>query len=216
VSAARLLRVGVLAVGLMVAGAVSAQAQTLQLRGFFDIGSTTFMAKDSFDAVLGSATLPVIGGGGEVVLPQNVFINVRASRYKESGRRVFVANDEIFDLGIENTVTITPLALTGGYRFGRARLVPYAGGGINWYRYQETDEFSDADEEVDERFTGYHVVGGAEYRIVKWLAAAGEVEWASVPDGLARNVSSVGAAGGAFDETNLGGTTIRVKVVIGR
>jgi opacity protein-like surface antigen len=191
------------------------QKQTLQIRGFFDVGGTTFTASDSFTTVLGSASGPVIGGGGGVVLPSNIFVNVRASRFRQQGRRVFVLDREVFDLGIENTVTVTPVELTGGYRFrfGRGRVLPYAGGGVGWYRYQETDEFAEAADEVDERFTGYHVMGGVDIPILKWLGAAAEVEWARVPDALGQNPNSVSAA---FGETDLGGTTFRVKVVIGR
>jgi hypothetical protein len=42
---------------------------------------------------------------------------------------------------------------------------------------------------------------------------AGEVVWARVPDALGQEPGSVGTA---FDETDLGGTTFRVKLVIGR
>ena len=37
-------------------------------------------------------------------------------------------------------------------------------------------------------------------------------EWATVPDAIGQEPGSVGTA---FDETDLGGTTFRVKVVIG-
>jgi hypothetical protein len=42
-----------------------------------------------------------------------------------------------------------------------------------------------------------------------WLA--GEVQWASVPDGL-----SEAGVGAVFDETDLGATTFRFKLIIGR
>ena len=56
---------------------------------------------------------------------------------------------------------------------------------------------------VDERFSGYHLVGGVEYKITRWLGVAGEVTWTTVPD-------AIGEAGvsAAFDETDLGGTTL--------
>ncbi len=106
-----------------------------------------FTAKESFKAVLGSSTGIVFGGGGGVVLPQKIFVDVRASRFKKDGTRVVVADGQIFDLGIANTITITPVEVTGGYRFGRPRdsLRPYAGGGISWYRYAESDAFATAD-----------------------------------------------------------------------
>lgn len=195
--------------------ALPVQAQSLHLRGFFQAGVTTFTAKDSFSTVLGSSSGPVIGGGGGVVIGTHFFGHVAAERFRKDGRRKFIADGEVFDLGIDNTITITPVHLTGGFRYPVAggRVVPYAGGGISWYRYQETDAFAASGDEVDERFTGYHVAGGAEIPILAWLAAAGEVQWTSVPDALGTNPNSVSAA---FGETDLGGTTIRFKVVVGR
>ena len=192
----------------------AAGAQSLEVHGFFDVGATLFTASESFKAVTGSSSGFVIGGGGGVTLPQKIFIDVRASRFKKDGQRVVVFNGDVLDLGIDNTITITPLEVTGGYRFGRTpdSVRPYAGGGISWYRYQETDAFA-ASDAVDERFTGFHLLGGAEFRLAKWLAAAGEVQWTTVPNALGQDPTSVGAV---FDESNLGGTTFRAKVVIGR
>jgi opacity protein-like surface antigen len=214
VSAVSVVRRVVLAAALL-ALAVPAAAQPLQVRGFFQAGSTTFTAHDSFKTVLGSATGAVLGGGGGVVIGRNIFVTVGAERFTHGGRRVFMFNGDVFDLGIESTVTITPVHLTGGYRYPLAggRVVPYGGGGISWYRYQETDTFAQADEAADERFTGYHVAGGVEFPVLKWLAAAGEVQWTSVPDALGTDPASVSAA---YDEHDLGGTTLRFKVIVGR
>jgi hypothetical protein len=191
-----------------------ATAQSLDVHGFFDVGAMRFTANDSFNAVLGSPVGVVFGGGAGVVLPQNIFIDARASRFKKDGHRVVVADGDVFDLAITNTVTVTPFEITGGYRFGRSRdtVRPYAGGGISWYRYEETDQFATSGESVSERFTGFHLLGGAEYRVNTWLGIAGELAWASVPNALGQEPSSVAAA---FGETNLGGTTFRAKVVIG-
>jgi len=184
------------------------------LRGFGDIGSTTFTAAQSFDAVLGSRSGLLFGGGVEVVFPVRVFVNLRASRFHAVGQRVFLFNGEQFDLGIPATVTVTPMEVTAGYRFNLGtRLVPYGGAGLGWHRYQETSAFAEAEENLDERFTGYHVVGGAEFRVLRWLAAAAEAQWATVPDALGGDPNSVSHA---FDETDLGGVTVRVKVVVGR
>jgi hypothetical protein len=191
-----------------------AAKRTLSIRGFGDIGGVRFTASESFTTILGSPSGMVFGGGGEVVLPQNIFIGVRASRFRDTGERVFVFNGETFDLGIETTVTVRPLELTGGYRFGGAgaRVIPYAGGGIGWHRYQETSVFATDAENVDETFRGYHVVGGAEVRLTRWLAVAGEAQWTTVPDALGQDANGVSAA---FEETDLGGTTFRAKVVVG-
>jgi len=192
-----------------------ANAQSIDVHGFFDLGATRFTAANSFDAVLGSPVGIVFGGGAGVTLSRNIFVDVRASRFTKDGQRVAVNNGDVFALGISNTVTITPLEITGGYRFGQDRdtIRPYAGGGISWYRYQETDQFASEGEAVDERFTGFNLLGGAEFRLNTWLGLAGELAWASVPDALGQQPSSVGTA---FGETNLGGTTVRARIVIGR
>lgn len=192
-----------------------ATAQTdFMLRGFGDIGSTTFTAEKSFTAVLGSETGRVFGGGVEAVLPQRVFVNLRASRFREVGQRVFLFNGEQFDLGIPTTITVTPLELTGGYRFdfGR-RFIQYGGAGLGWHRYEETSRFADASETVNERFAGYHVMGGAEFRLAPWIGAAAEAQWTRVPDALGADPNSVSRE---FDESDLGGVTFRLKVVVGR
>lgn len=199
------------------AGSGSASAQTRPLftvRGFGDLGSVSFTARDSFDAILGRNRGPIFGGGVEVLERHNLFVNFRASRFRESGERVFRFNGELFPLGIPVTVTVMPIELTGGYRFDfGSRVVPYGGGGVSWYRYKETSRFATDAENVNERFNGYQILGGAEVRIWKWIAAAGEVQWASVPDALGQDPNGISRE---FNEKDLGGTTIRFKVVIGR
>jgi opacity protein-like surface antigen len=214
VKSAQRIRPAVLALALLLC-ASRAGAQSLEVHGFFDVGAMRFTASDSFNAVFGSPVGVVFGGGGGVVLPLNIFIDVRASRFTKDGERVVVDNGDVFPLGITNTVTITPFEISAGYRFGRASdsVRPYAGGGISWYRYQETDAFATSDDQVDETFNGFHLLGGAEFRLSKWLGIAGEAAWASVPNALGQDPNSASAA---FDETNLGGVTFRAKVVIGR
>jgi opacity protein-like surface antigen len=209
-------RLAVGAAFLLMAAVSRADAQPLEAHGFADVGVTMFTAQDSFSAILGSATGMTFGGGGGIVLPPQIFVDVRASRFKKDGHRVVAAGGEVFDLGIANTITITPVEITAGYRFGRRRdtLRPYAGAGISWYRYQEDDvTVAAASETVSETFTGFHLLGGAEFRVHKYVGVAGEAAWAVVPDALGQQPSSVGTA---FGETDLGGATFRVKVIIGR
>jgi opacity protein-like surface antigen len=214
---------------LVLTGAIDAAAQarqparpqpaapraTTSFRAFADVGLTAFTAAESFKAALGSASGMVFGGGAEVVLPQRIFAGVRFSFFEDDGERVFIYNGERFGLGIPMTVKVTPVLVSAGYRFGgpRSTLHPYLGGGVGWYSYQETSDFAASDEDVKERFTGYHLLGGAEYRLSRLIGVAGEAQWATVPDALGQHASSVSAA---FDETDLGGYTVRVKVVVGR
>jgi opacity protein-like surface antigen len=195
--------------------APTASAQGIGFRGFGDVGGIRFAAAQSFDAVLGTHSGFEFGGGVETVLPSGIFVNVRASRFQKDGTRVFVLSDQVFDLGIPTTVKVTPVQVTGGYRFkvGRRTIVPYLGGGAGWFRYSETSEFAEAGEDVSETFTGYHVLGGAEWRMSRSIGVSGEAEWSTVPDALGQNPSAVSAA---FNETDLGGLTFRVKIVVGR
>jgi len=192
-----------------------ANAQGVAVRGFGDVGGTRFTASESFKAVLGSPSGIIYGGGVEAVLPQGVFVSFRASRFQKDGTRVFVFGDQPIDLGIAMTVTVTPIELTAGYRFvlHNKRLIPYAGGGIGWHRYEETSDFATDSENVKERHTGYHLVGGAEFRVAQWFGVAGEAQWSTVSDALGQDPNSVSAA---FNETNLGGGTFRVKLLVGR
>ena len=194
--------------------AAPAQAQGVGIRGFADFGSRTFTAADSFTAILGTDRGVVFGGGVEALLPWHLFANVRASRFRDTGQRVFIFNGEQFDLGIPTTITVMPIELTGGYRFDFGqRFVPYAGVGVGWHQYTETSEFATESENVDMRHTGFQVLGGAEFGIARWLAAAGELQWATVPDALGDDPNGVASE---FDEDDLGGVTFRVKIVIGR
>jgi opacity protein-like surface antigen len=191
---------------------MSSEAQ-LAFRGFADAGSTTFTAEKSFAAVLGTTSGPVFGGGVELV-ERNIFLNVRASRFQKTGERVFVFEGEEFPLGIPETITVTPIQVNGGYRFDfGSRVVPYAGIGVGWHTLSDTSEFADDSENLEETYRGFQVTGGAEFRVARWLGIGGEAEWSRVPNGLGQTDNSVAKE---FGETDLGGTTFRVRIVIGR
>ena len=187
---------------------------TPSVRGFADVGAFSFAAEQSFEAVLGSRTGTLFGGGGEVVLSQRIFAGLRVSRFQNDGERIFVFEDETFGLGIDTTIRVTPIEVTAGYRFPLAgRVVPYAGGGVGWHRYDETSEFATDEENVSETHRGYHLLGGAEVRLARWFGAGGEIQWTTVPDALGQHPNGASAV---FDETNLGGIAFRVKFVVGR
>jgi opacity protein-like surface antigen len=194
---------------------VSAPRQVdAQIRGFADVGGTIFAARESFAAILGSNGGPVFGGGVEAALPHRLFVSVRASRFRKSGHRVFLFEGQQFDLDIKTTVTVTPLEFAGGYRFRAINgVTPYGGGGIGWHHYGETSAGASGNEDVSERFVGYHGFGGLEFRLARQVATAVEGEWATVPNALGRDPNGVSAA---FDEHDLGGLTVRLKVVVGR
>jgi hypothetical protein len=204
--------------------AAQAPADPIGIRGFVTFGNFSATARESFEAVLGSNSGPIFGGGAHVLLPRGIYVEVAASRFSRDGERVFVAGDDIFPLGIPVEVTLTPLEFTGGWRYRhcprtpktrslpcRPTIVPYVGGGLSSYRYQETSDFADEDENVDDRFNGFHILGGVEYLPVRWMAIGGEVAWSSIADAIGE-----GGVSAAFNEDNLGGTTIRLKISFGR
>jgi hypothetical protein len=199
--------------GTLQAAPAGAQSR-LTIGGFATIGTMSFAASESFDAVLGGHRGLIWGGGARVGLPLGgLFAEVGAWRFGQEGERVFISGSEVFPLGIPVEVTITPIEITGGWRFRNfsATIVPYAGGGWSSYRYQETSRFADASENVDERFSGLHLLGGVELKLQRWIGVAGELAWTSVPDSI-----GVGGASGEFSESDLGGTSLRLKVTIGR
>jgi hypothetical protein len=205
------------------APAASPDGRLLEIAGIFHVGSLSLAARKSFDAVLDAHTGTTIGGGGEVVFRRGplrgLFARVDVSRFEESGQRVFVFEGQIFDLGIPVTIAITPIELTAGYRFtltrggsrgGRARpfpIVPYAGLGVGAVRYRETASFAQAGDDIDESFTSYHALGGADVRLWRGLSAGVEGLYRWAPDALGTSGVSE-----AFNETNLNGATVRVRI----
>jgi hypothetical protein len=90
-------------------------------------------------------------------------------------------------------------------------LKPYLGGGFGWVGYKETSDFAAPGEDTDDRFTSFHVLGGVEVPVWKWIGAAAEFNYRWVGGAL-------GEAGvsGEFGEDDLGGPCFRVKLTIGR
>jgi len=203
----------VAAVLLAVAAPSDAQHQ-FSIRGFGDAGLTVFTATQSFKAILGKPSGPIFGGGVEVGLPKHLFFSVGGSRFRRTGHRVFVFNSQVFTLDVADTVTVTPLELTAGYRFRSSGfIIPYAGGGVGWHKYEETSAHSTAADDVKTTHTGYHVLAGAEVPVQRWLAAAVDAQWSSVPHAFGDAATSVA---GVYHEHNLGGFTLRAKIIVGR
>jgi hypothetical protein len=198
------------------APAAPSRGRLVETSLFGHIGSLSFAARESFDAVLGSASGRVVGGGGEVRFVRGrlngVFVRVDASRFRERGERAFVFDGQVFGLGIPMTVTVTPVEFSGGYRYVHRRsggrsfpIVPYGGIGVGTVQYREESSFAEPGENVNDWFTSYHAFGGVEVRIWRWIGVGVEGHYRSVPDGLGQ-----GGISEEFNETNLGGATVRV------
>jgi hypothetical protein len=209
-----------LAAALAVPTSVAAQARSLpresfSVQGFGLAGVTVFTASETFDAVLDTHRGPIFGGGLRLIVPGGPYLEVGAWRFEQDGQRAFVdASGQVFRLGIPTTVRITPLEVTGGWRFrgllGR-RVTPYVGAGLTSLRYEETSDFAADGEDVSDRFNGFHLTGGVEVRLGRWVALTGDVLWTSVGDAI-----GTGGVSESFEENDLGGTSVRVRLILGR
>jgi len=169
-------------------------------------------ARQTFDAVFGRSREPFWGGGVQVALRDGIYVEVGVSRFMKTGQRAIDFNGQAIPLGIPLTATITPLELTGGYRVRIwPRVIPYGGVGLSRYRYVETSDFAQAGDNVDTAHVGYLVVGGAEFRLHRWVGVGVDAQYTRV-------TGILGSAGlsQAFGEDNIGGTALRVKVMVGR
>ena len=191
---------------------VPAGEEGIGVFAFGNLGVTMWNASNTFEAVLGSSTTPMFGGGGQVRFNGRIIIEGAVERFSKNGERVFVTNGQVFKLGIRDTVRVTPVLVTALYRQPAHRVAFYGGGGFGQYFFKEESDFADPSENISDRFTGYHVVFGAEFgALASVLKAAVEVQVATVPDALGTTGASL-----AFGEHNLGGIQVRVKILGGR
>lgn len=191
------------------------RAAERRVEGYVTFGRTSFTATESFDAILGSASGPVVGGGARIDLRMGgLFFDLGATHFHADGERVFVFGNELIPLGIPAEISVTPIEISFGWRFRARRLpklVPYVAGGLASVRYREQSAFASAVENDDRTFNGAQMFGGIEYQAARWLGVAAEAAWNSVPDVIGE--SGVSAK---FRETNLGGQSFRVKILVGR
>ena len=187
----------------------------IEIGGYAMVGQFSFAATESFDAILGTTSGVIFGGGATVGLPfGGLFVDVGAWQYSGSGERAFVLGDEVFPVGIPVDIEIVPIEISAGWKFrirSLPKLIPYVAGGYTSFGYKETSSFSGTAEDLDERFGGYHLRGGAEFKLTSWLGVAGEFAWTSVPDALGN-----GGVSETFNEDNLGGTSFRARITVGR
>jgi hypothetical protein len=179
------------------------------IRGFAQAGGTRFSANNSFDAIVGSAFGTVFGAGAEIVFPSGGFIQGHAERFRKTGSRVLVSGTQLFTLQIPDVVTVTPIEVTLGYRDTHSRrALPYVGVGAGWLTLREA---SDSLPDVTVGHLGYHILGGVEIPLVRWVSVAGEVQWTAAPKALGdTGISAV------YKEDDFGGIAFRVKLIVGR
>ena len=208
---------------LVTAGTAAAQTRTagpstsrsVEIGGYAMVGQFSFAASESFDAVLGTTSGPIFGGGATVGLPWGgLFVDIGAWQYSSAGERALVLDGQVIPLGIPLDVTLVPIEISAGWKFRfrtLPKLIPYVAGGYTSLSYKETSLFSGSGENVDDRFGGYHLRGGAEFKVMRWLGVAGEFAWTTVPDAIGG-----GGVSKAFTEDDLGGISFRARITVGR
>jgi hypothetical protein len=206
----------------LVSPLASAQAAPrVEFRPFGLFAIERFTASTTFEANLGSSIQPLWGGGVEITTRRNVFVDVTVTRLSQDGQQAFVSGGQVFRLPISLHASLTPVEFTVGYRFPpkrraarrrRTTIIPYAGVGIGVYRYEQTSEFSVASEDVDETHAGFVAVGGAEFRVSKWIGITADAQYTRVP-GILGQAPSLSQLVGEHD---LGGIAGRVRVILGR
>jgi hypothetical protein len=192
---------------------IPARRQSIGIRGFASFEMNRMAASKSFDAVVGTSDLSGFGAGGEVLrLWNSVFARIGFSRITRDGTRVVVFEDEVSPVGVATTVTMRPLEVAGGWRFGRGgRLVPYAGGGLVRVAYEETTSFDQTADDTSGTFNGSLLFGGVDVQIAGPLGFGAEFQHRRLADAL-----GAGGASAAFGETDLGGLTFRIWIGVGR
>jgi outer membrane protein with beta-barrel domain len=188
----------------------SGQPSTISLRGFGLVSGQQFTARETFEAIFGESVQPFWGGGIELVDRGGFYLDLTISRLKKTGQRAFFFEGEGFGLSTPLTVTITPIEFSAGWRFSPAsRVVPYAGGGIGSYGYEEVSDFES--EPFKDRHVGYLAVGGVDFRISSWFGVSADVQYTHVP-----GIIGTGGVSQEAGESDLGGVAARFRVLFGR
>ena len=181
-------------------------------RAFVVFSQQQFAAKDTFEAIFGDSTGPFRGGGVDVVVRRNIFVEVGFARFERTGERVFRYGGDTFKLGIPLTVKIRELDLTAGYRMtGWRRVVPYGGIGLGSHRYQETSDFAAAGDSVSVGASGLVLVGGVEVRLARFIGVTADAHYSRIHEVIGK-----GGISQQFGEGDLGGTSARFRIIIGR
>lgn len=204
------------AVVLVLALAVPASAQdepsySVRLFGFG--AAQKFAATQTFNATLGKDSGTFWGGGLELVLRNGIFVDAEISTFKKTGQRADDLGGQIFELGIPETISITPIDVMAGYRLrlGESRFTPYAEAGATSYHYKESSPFLNASEDLNLSKTGIIFAAGVEVRLLRMLSVSGDVSGARVT-----GILGSGGVSQQAGENNLGGLAGRVRIIFGR
>jgi hypothetical protein len=179
------------------------------IRAFGEIGYTRFTATESFKAIFDKDSAWVPGAGVDAIWPNGSFVSAEVEWFRLKGERAFVLNDQVFRLGIEDVVTAVPISMTVGYQFGRSTTArPYAGAGFGVLLFKEEADFAESGDDVSEHFASFHVTGGVDLLRRHRVSTAVEARYNWVRDAIGK-----GGVSQDFNEKDLGGFTLKVKVL---
>lgn len=195
---------------MLASGVAAPAAAQVGARAHAVYDSTTFAATESFDAITGESSVQGITVGVTLTrLWRGVFVDVAAGRRTLDGERVFVHAGTVFPLGIPTTIEWRPLDVALGWRTVRRRFSPYAGVGLTTIAFTETADFAQAGDDLSETATGLLLLAGIDVPVWKRVSLGGEVRHRSVT-----GVLGDGGVSEAFDEDQLGGTSIGIRLSI--
>ena len=174
-------------------------------------------ATQSFKAILGRPSGPCSAAASKLGLPNHLFLSLgRVALPPHGSSRLRVRGPGV-QLNVADTITITPLELTrqatASARCGRTSSPTSvaASGGTSTRRRRRTRPRPTT---CTTTHTGYHVLGGAEIPLQKWLAARGRC--AVVVGPQRASATSRRRRRASTTNTISAGFTLRVKIVVGR
>jgi hypothetical protein len=188
---------------------------TIGIQGIAIVGVTWPSASKTFEATK-LPTKPIEVGGGVQVsnIWRDLFAQVSASRFSETGERAFVDDQgNAFQLGIPLKVKATYLDVSAGWKIANdasSNVVTYFGGGVGRVSYQESSPFAQPGDDVDTSTTSYHVLVGAEVKVLSWLSVSGDMRYRWVP-----NLLGDGGVSAAYGEKDFGGFQLGAGVRVG-
>lgn len=180
------------------------QPRPYEIRGYFTAATEKTESPKTFDAILGTESFTLLGGGGELLIKRRWILRGQFLTFSDTGTRVFVGTDRtVFPLGIPLDVTIDVVEFSAGYRFlAKPRWGAYAAAGRTSYELTERSN----DERDRASGSGWHVLGGIDIKPHKWIVAAGEAQWTTTED-----IFDAGAAE-ALGESKLGGVRFALRI----
>jgi len=189
-----------------------AARSAIKARLAVSFGSTSYVAKKSLEAVVGTASQSTYGIAGEIGLWKGLFVGGAISRGESlTGERVFISGGTTYKLGIPVTIDFKPIDAYVGWRLAAGRVNPFVAVGMSKVRYEERADFAATGDDTSESASGLLLHAGVDVTVWRWIQIGGEVRH--------RRVNGVLGAGGVsaeFGEDGIGGFTLAGRLTIGR